>query len=98
MSGFPTVNAPASNLTDCSGYTTANESIEIIPADKNTRLVTIFNLSKTETIWINKFGAEAAADTPGCYPLEPGDMYEFVTPFSVSAFSTIAAPFTAERY
>ncbi|MGL4722891.1 MAG: hypothetical protein ACRCWW_00015 [Scandinavium sp.] len=98
MSGFPTVSAPASGLADYSGYTIANESVEIIPADKNTRLVTIYNLSNNETIWINKFGAKAAASVPGCYPLEPGDMYEFITPFGVSLFSAVSAPFTAERY
>lgn len=79
MSRFPTetIIAPASTLKDYSGHTVAGAGKEIMPADASARLYRIQNLSKTETLWFNDTGAEAAADTPGSYALAPGGITNF---------------------
>ncbi|ECJ2265718.1 hypothetical protein FNH73_24685 [Salmonella enterica subsp. salamae] len=100
MSRFPTetIIAPASTLKDYSGHTVAGASKEIMPADASARLYRIQNLSKTETLWFNDTGAEAAADTPGSYALAPGGYYEFSSTHAVSVYSTTAIAFSAARY
>ncbi|EDS3395409.1 TPA: hypothetical protein MX306_001148 [Citrobacter freundii] len=100
MSRFPTetIIAPASTLKDYSGHTVAGAGKEIMPADVSARLYRIQNLSKTETLWFNDTGSEAAADTPGNYALAPGGYYEFSSTHAVSVYATTVVAFSAARY
>ncbi|ECL1756432.1 hypothetical protein FPN25_02465 [Salmonella enterica] len=97
---FPTesIQAPAVNLNDYSGFTMAGKSMEIIPANAATRIYRIQNLSHEFSIWFNDTGGEAAAGEPGSYELAPGAYYEFSSPFAVSIYAETIFPFSAARY
>lgn len=88
----------AQSMVDELRDTLADEVKEIMPADASARLYRIQNLSKTETLWFNDTGAEAAADTPGSYALATGEYYEFSSTHAVSVYATTAIAFSAARY